>query len=327
MEKNGLTPKENMLCVLRHEVPEYVPYQPEAFQMIRANAIHERPYGYVTGYDWFGVHWTSEDGLPVPTAGVEHVLKDITQWREVVKFPDLDDWDWETDAKRDCAGQDPDKLTFIIMGTGPFERLHSLMGFEGALCALITDPEECESFFSAVVDFKIKQMEYLKKYYKVDLVHFHDDWGSQKDLFFHPDIWRRLLKPHIKRAVDAAHEMGIYFIMHSCGKIDRIVDEIVGLGIDVLDPAQPINDLARWKRDFGHKVAFMGGIDAQNVVDNENCSEEDIRREVREKIDLLAPGGGYIPFAVSLSPRNAIALDEIKKYGRDFYKTKEHLMR
>ena len=51
----GLTPKENMLKLLRHEVPEYVPYQPEAFQMIRANALHEKPLGYVTGYDWFGV--------------------------------------------------------------------------------------------------------------------------------------------------------------------------------------------------------------------------------------------------------------------------------
>lgn len=313
-----LTPKENMIRMLNHEVPDYVPYQPEAFQMIRANAIHERPYGYVTGYDWFGVHWTSENGLPVPTAGAAHVLDDITQWRDVVKFPDLDNWDWETDARRDCAEQDPDKLTFIIMGTGPFERLHALMGFEEALCALVTEPEECGEFFGAVVDFKIKQMKYLKQYYKVDIVHFHDDWGSQRDLFFSPDIWRKLLKPHIKRAVDATHDIGIYFIMHSCGKIDRIADEIADLGIDVLDPAQPINDLQHWKESFGDKVAFMGGIDAQNVVDNEKCSEEDIRREVRAKIDLLAPGG-YIPFAVSMSPRNAVALDEIQKYGRDFY--------
>jgi Uroporphyrinogen decarboxylase (URO-D) len=314
-----ISPKENMLRMLNHEVPDFVPYQPEAFQMIRANAMHERPYGYVTGYDWFGVHWTSDGGLPVPTAGVSHVLEDITLWKEQVEFPDLDNWDWESDAKRDCKEQDSNKLTFIIMGTGPFERLHALMGFEEALCALITNPEECGQLFSAVVDFKIKQMYYLKKYYHVDMVHFHDDWGSQKDLFFHPDIWRTLIKPQIQRAVDAAHELGIYFIMHSCGKIDRIANEIADMGIDILDPAQPINDLARWKREFGHKVAFMGGIDAQNVVDNPACSEEEIRKEVREKIDLLAPQGGYIPFAVAVTPRNAIALDEIKQYGRDFY--------
>ena len=108
--------------------------------------------------------------------------------------------------------------------------------------------------------------------------------------------------------------------MHSCGKIDRIASEVADLGIDMLDPCQPINDLAAWKRDFGNKCAFMGGIDAQNIIDNEKASEEDIRQEVRKKIDLLAPGGGYIPFAVSMSPRNSIALDEIKKYGSTFYK-------
>lgn len=316
----GLTPKENMLKLLRHEVPEYVPYQPEAFQMIRANALHEKPLGYVTGYDWFGVHWTCEGGLAVPTAGRKPVLEDVTEWREKVIFPDLDHWDWEKYAAEDCKDRDPSKLTFIIMPTGPFERLHALMGFENALCALLTDPEECGEFFSAVVDFKIRQMYYLKKYYHVDIVHFHDDWGQQRDLFFAPDIWRTLIRPHIKRAVDAAHELGIYFIMHSCGKIDRIAGEIAGLGVDVMDPAQPVNDLARWKREFGDKVAFMGGIDAQNIVDNESVPEEEVRAEVRRKIDLLAPGGGYIPFAVSMSPRNAIALDEIKKYGAEFYK-------
>ena len=107
--------------------------------------------------------------------------------------------------------------------------------------------------------------------------------------------------------------------MHSCGKIDRIAAEVADMGIDVLDPCQPVNDLASWKRDFGNKCAFMGGIDAQNIVDNEHVSEEEIRKEVRTKIDLLAPGGGYIPFAVSMSPRNAIALDEIKNYGATFY--------
>jgi uroporphyrinogen decarboxylase len=154
------------------------------------------------------------------------------------------------------------------------------------------------------------------------MVHFQDDWGSQKDLFFNPQIWRSLIKPHVARVINAAHELNILFDMHSCGKIDRIVDEIVEMGVDVLDPVQPINDLQRWNDDYHGKVIFMGALDAQNVIDNPDSTEDDIKREVQEKTDLFAKNGYFIPFAVALSPRVMDALDESYIYGRALYNDK-----
>ena len=61
-------------------------------------------------------------------------------------------------------------LGCLLYTSGPFERLHDLMGFEGALCALVTNPEECEAFFSRLCDFKIEQIKRLTEHYDVDMV-------------------------------------------------------------------------------------------------------------------------------------------------------------
>jgi hypothetical protein len=295
--------------------------------MVLPSALIDRPASHRTGYDWFGVHWSEDPDMPmmlVATAGQKPILEDICDWPSVIKWPDLSAIDWAACAKKDVPAKDPTKILCAMMVSGPFERLHDLMGFENALCALITDPEDCGAFFSRLCDFKIQQLEYLKKYYDVDMVHFQDDWGNQKDLFFDPVFWRQHIKPHVQRVIDAAHRLDIYFDMHSCGRIDRIADEIVAMGVDVLDPVQPVNDMAGWISRFGRNVIFMGALNAQEVIDLPSASDEDIRREVEAKIDLFAKTGYYIPFAVSLSPRVNDALAMGYVYGKTYYKPAEY---
>ena len=321
MEK--ITERENFLRMVDRQEPAFVPHQPSLLQMILPTALGDRPDGFGTGYDWFGVHWTEDPSMPMmpmATPGVPPVLEDIEDWEEVVKWPDLDAIDWEACAAKDVPEKDPTKILCAMMVSGPFERLHDLMGFEGALCALITNPEECEAFFSKLCDFKIEQIKRLKKYYDVDMVHFQDDWGTQIDLMFQPEVWHKLLKPHVQRVVDAAHAEGVLFDMHCCGKIDRIIDDVVAMGIDVIDPAQPVNDLEGWIERLKDKVIFMGALDAQNVIDLVHTTDEQIVAEVRGKIDMFANAGAYfIPFAVSLTPNVMKALDESFLYGRTWY--------
>jgi hypothetical protein len=107
--------------------------------------------------------------------------------------------------------------------------------------------------------------------------------------------------------------------MHSCGRIDLVFDELMELGPDVVDPAQPVNDLERWHNDYKDKVIFMGGLNAQDIIDNPEKSYDEIVAEVHQKTDLFATGGYFIPFAVSLSPRAMEAFDESFVYGRRFY--------
>lgn len=320
-----ITERENFYRMVNREQPDFVPHQPSLLQMILPSAIGDRPPGHVTGHDWFGVHWTEDPTLPMmlmTTPNVPPILEDVCDWQDVIKWPDLSAIDWDACARQDVPEKDPTKILCAMMVSGPFERLHDLMGFENALCALMTDPEECEAFFSRLCDFKIEQIQYLKKYYDVDMIHFQDDWGSQRDLLFNPQVWQDLIKPHVQRVVDAAHDLGILFDMHSCGMIDRIVDDIIDMGVDILDPVQPINDIQRWNADYQGKVIFMGALDAQNVIDNPLATAEDIKREVRAKTDLFSKNGYFIPFAVALSPKVFDALDEAFIYGRTFYSDK-----
>ena len=189
MEK--ITERENFLRMLRHERPDFMPHQPSLLQMIIPSAIGDRAENCGTGYDWFGVHWTEDPDMPMMpmvTPGMPPVLEDIEDWEEVIEWPDLDAIDWEACARKDVPVKDPSKILCAMMVSGPFERLHDLMGFEGALCALVTNPEECEAFFSRLCDFKIEQIKRLKEHYDVDMVHFQDDWGTQTDLMFQPEI-------------------------------------------------------------------------------------------------------------------------------------------
>jgi uroporphyrinogen decarboxylase len=82
---------------------------------------------------------------------------------------------------------------------------------------------------------------------------------------------------------------------HTCGSVVDVIDDLAEIGVACLNPVQTNAarmDPARLKSEFGDRMAFWGGIDAVNVLNN--GSPEDIRREVRTKIDLLARGGGYI---------------------------------
>ena len=189
------------------------------------------------------------------------------------------------------------KVFEIMFVNGPFERLHMLMGFENALCALLTDPEEVEEFFNTYMEWKIKLMEKVIEYYKPDVLMFHDDWGTQNNMFFSPDVWRSLIKPQIKKAVDRCHELGVLFDMHSCGKIEAVVPEFVELGIDAWQGME-INDIPKLKSITGMNLGYHTTPDYQGYQTEAlagTLTEEDLRKRVREVFEKTAEGYCYCP--------------------------------
>jgi hypothetical protein len=281
--------RDNALLAYKHQTPAYIPTLFTDIAMIQACPEMERYCGNKSGKDYFGVDWTYvEDAhAPMPTPG-NIIFEDMTEWRDYIKFPDLEAIDWEKQADIDVhtafmalvagAGLVPredgksayedGKLVLCMVINGMFERLHAFMGFENALIALATEPEECYEYFKAAADWKIAYFKKIAKYYKVDVINAHDDYGSADRLFMSPQTWRELIKPHLKRMVDACHEEGIIYQHHSCGYIEPIFEDLVEIGVDAIDPLQAGNkNLKELKEKFGDKITFCGGFDNQGILE------------------------------------------------------------
>lgn len=319
----SLSLKENMMLVLQHKEPEYMPLISDFDQAWPGGMdfVCEAPRVSGVNKDWFGQSWTFEPkiGACNPTPGC-YLLDDITKWKDVIRFPSFDKMDWEGYAARDTAGWDRDrKMSRVTIGYGMWERLFCIMPFDEALCALIEEPEACYEFFGAVADHKIRLHEYVIKYYKPDVLCMHDDYGSGTGMFMSPEVWRELIKPHLQRVIDHVRDHGVMYEHHCCGYFAPILPEMADMGVTMFNSVHKSNKPAELKKQIGHKITFNGGFDTQ-YMDGENITEEEIRAHVRNTIDELAPGGSWVPrYMLVHRDRGAFITDELLKYGATHY--------
>lgn len=343
MKEMQLSPRENALLAYKHGVPAYIPTLYTDISMIQANPTMERYCGREVGLDGFGVEWTYvEDAhAPMPTVG-KIMFEDIADWREHVRFPDLEKINWEEQANIDVhtdfmalvagggiipmaegkSAYDENKLVLCMVINGPFERLHSMMGFENALIALACDPDECYEYFKAIADWKIEYFKKIAKYYKVDVINAHDDYGAVDRMFMSPELWRKIIKPHLKRMVDACHEAGIMYQHHSCGYIEPLIEDFVEIGVDAIDTLQggSNKNLVELKKKYGSKITFCGGFDNQGVLEVPNVTSEQIKAEYKRVVDDLAPGGSFVVFPITIGfDYVGSLLEEHFQYGMEFY--------
>jgi uroporphyrinogen decarboxylase len=131
----------------------------------------------------------------------------------------------------------------------------------------------------------------------IEAIQTSDDFGAQDSLLISPGMYREMFKPRQARWVEfvKARTRAKVFL-HCDGAIAPILPDLVEIGIDVLNPLQASAagmDPARLKREYGGRLAFWGaGVDTQHTLPF--GSVEEIRREVRERVALLAPGGGFV---------------------------------
>lgn len=322
-----LTPKENAQRLFNHEDTEYLPIMGEGIvNNIPVCGYFERPEGGKGGEDWFGVHWFWKDGEPAPMPVAPYILKDITDWKDVVKFPDLEQFDWEKAAGADRIPEfdRENHLLYQMIHNGLVERLQNLLGFENALCAMLTDPEDVEEFFDALADYKCKLIDKLAVYYKPDIICYHDDWGMQKGLLFSPETWRTLVKGPTKKIVEHVHSKGIKFDLHSCGLIKELVPEIVDdLRVDALN-IMAINDIPTLKKVTGTKVVYDVYLDTQkyDVMDAAGIlTEETLRQGIHNEIMENAKGGCYLPVPLLVrSEWQELIMEELKKCQKKLMK-------
>lgn len=172
-----------------------------------------------------------------------------------------------------------------------------LRGIEQILLDMALQPELAQAILRRIRAFycayAMRIFEAAKG--KLDIVLLGDDFGSQQGPLVSPDMWLRFLGDGFAEYVALAKSYGLWVMHHTCGAVRPIIPLMVERGLDVLQSLQPEAvgmDPRELKSRFGERLSFHGGISIQRTLPYGD--PEEIRREVRDRVEALAPGGGYI---------------------------------
>ena len=323
--------KEQFLAYLNNEKPvqwfgyafaAFPPFFPLVIDPITLMDAALRGESYV---DRWGATWRHKDTDPgaIPMVTEENkVIKDLANWRAYVKPPSIEGLDW-TEAKAQIAAIDR-ATTFVMVPSfyGPLERAHSLMPFEDVLMAIYTDPDHMYDLLSALTDWKIEAVGRVIDELNPDIIHSHDDWGDRTNLFFSPEVFRKVLKPHYKRLYDYIKSRGVLVQHHCDGFAQGLEMDMIDMGIDMWQGILPQNDIPAIQKNINGKMLLLGGID-QARIDMPIADEALIRAEIIKAIDEYAPGGSFLPCIASLvcihHDVTVIAFDEMNRYGAEWF--------
>ncbi len=188
-----------------------------------------------------------------------------------------------------------------------FQDACSAFGMETALIKMLTEPEMFRAVIDRITDFYLRanQIFYEAAYRQLDAVLIGNDFGTQTGLMLSAEHLRTFVFPGTKKLVEQAKSYGLKVIHHSCGSIAEVIPDLIALGVDAIHPIQALAagmDPVSLQRNFGHRVSFCGGVDAQHLL--VHCTPEEVRLKVRE-LKAIFPTG------LVISPSHEAILPDI----------------
>lgn len=188
---------------------------------------------------------------------------------------------------------------FAVMATNVsvFQHPSFVRGFDELLMDMALAPEMAEFVFDRFTDFYLGYFDRMLSAAdgRIDILRQGDDLGTQTGPLISPEMFRTYLKPRIAQFVDLAHSHGVAFMYHSCGAIRPFVEDLIEVGIDILDPLQAAAagmEAQALKDAYGDRVCLHGAIDTQYLLPQGTPSE--VAAEVGRLIEILGAGGGYV---------------------------------
>ena len=303
-----VTPKENYFAMFEGKNPLWMPMTTDCKGLdprvdpdnIARGFVFdgEEPYDRAKygGPDMFGIEWVfvEQVGGSMVQPGKPY-MEDANDWEKLIKFPDVNSWDWEGAAKGNAEWMEKNKdyvenLT-LLNGT-TFERLISFMDFEGAAMAII-DEEQVDAV-KALCDAILERvyfpyLENVKKYLPgITKITLHDDWGSQRAPFFSLNTARDVFVPVLKKFTDKCKELGYLVELHSCGHTEMNVPAYIEAGFQTWN-GMSMNDKRALFEKYGDQFIF--GVDAPDVAGDMNASKEDLEAAAKEFCEFYIRDG------------------------------------
>ena len=303
-----VTPKENYFAMFEGKNPLWMPMTTDCKGLdprvdpdnIARGFVFdgEEPYDRAKygGPDMFGIEWVFVEqvgGSMVQTGNP--YMEDANDWEKLIKFPDVNSWDWEGAAKGNAEWMEKNKdyvenLT-LLNGT-TFERLISFMDFEGAAMAIIDEEQvdAVKALCNAILErVYFPYLENVKKYLPgITKITLHDDWGSQRAPFFSLNTARDVFVPVLKKFTDKCKELGYLVELHSCGHTEMNVPAYIEAGFQTWN-GMSMNDKRALFEKYGDQFIF--GVDAPDVAGDMNASKEDLEAAAKEFCEFYIRDG------------------------------------
>jgi hypothetical protein len=224
-------------------------------------------------------------------------LRDATV-EQIVDFPlpDPDHYDYE-DAVARAKAHAEYYVTVGDPGTGDIINSTGMVRtMEQVLVDMMTDAPESAAYYKRKCEVQLEVMERILDRGRgdVDMLWIGEDLGSQIGPLISPELYRTVLRPWHQRFVDLGSAYGVPVMIHSCGSSSWAFGDFVEMGISAIDTLQPEAanmEPAYLKRHWGDRLSFHGMISTAGPV--AYGSVADVRRNVRETLATMMPGGGY----------------------------------
>ena len=261
---------------------------------------------YTTSWGATLKSWTKHGSTP---EFLDFTITDAEKWLEAKARMQVDDaripWDylkenyprWRAEGYWISAG--------LWFG---FDVTHSwAVGTERLLMAMIEEPEWVEDMYDTFLELDLQLLDRVwDAGYRFDEVTWPNDMGYKHNQFFSMNTFRALDKPRLQRAIAWAHNKGAVARLHSCGDINPFVPELIGIGLDGLNPLEVKAgmDPVHLNRTYGDKLTFHGGINA--VLWDK---PEQIKAEIARVVPVMMENGGYIFASDHSIPENVSLKD------------------
>ncbi len=343
MGGKNLTSRERVLTALRHEQPDRTPRdfwaEPPTWKRLFAHIGHDDKDALLES---LGVDIRHLDAPAPPERAIgggafqnfwgERFIYRPTPWgplREDAKgaltgagsFTELEAFDWPTpdcldrsQLKEQCRRCEQYALLYGFADI--WQRGALVRGWEDMFVDMTERPEWVHFLCRTFTDF------YLEDYTRaaeisggrIDLYLVISDLGSQHGPLISAAMFRQFVAPYLKEMVDRIHGLGGRAMFHSCGMVRPFIPDLIRLGVDVLDPIQPVGPEMQpegLKHDFGDRLSFHGGMDMQDLLPNATAAQ--VEAEARRYCEVAGAGGGYILapahlFQPDVPPENILAV-------------------
>ena len=350
-----MTSKERISLALQHQEADRVAISDGPWGTTVARWHKEGLPENVGAAEYFGYEMAATGAnlsMRVPYAVVEETEEytittggdgqTIKNWKHATSTPEYIDFmvktraDWEEHkhllawdssridveaSKKAQADAEAKGLWFSCNAVFGYDRGQSLIGSERLLMAMAEDPEWVQEMFDTVAELAcIALEEMIGLGFQFDGCFVYDDMGYRNATLFSPAMFRKLEFPNHQRVYGCAWAHGLPCILHSCGNVNAFVPGLIEAGLACLQPLEvkAQMNLVQLKRDYGDKLAFMGGIDVRKMA---MADPAIIEEEIATKIGAAKVGGGYIyhsdhsvPDNVSF-PQYVHVMELVRKYG------------